>query len=49
MLIAVDGGELHFQGMADKVDQRRDGTLLVTDLKSGSASRFGNLSWDNPV
>jgi len=49
VLIAVDGGELRFQGRADKVDQRRDGTLLVTDLKSGSASRFRNLSGDNPV
>jgi ATP-dependent helicase/nuclease subunit B len=49
VLIAVDGGELHLRGRADKVDQRRDGTLLVTDLKSGSASRFRNLSGDNPV
>ncbi len=49
VLIAVDGGELRFRGRADKVDQRRDGTLLVTDLKSGSASRFANLSGDNPV
>jgi RecB family exonuclease len=47
--IAVDDGELRFRGRADKVDQRRDGTLLVTDLKSGSASRFWNLSGDNPV
>ena len=49
VLIAVDGGQLRFRGRADKVDQRRDGTLLVTDLKSGSASRFRNLSGDNPV
>jgi len=49
VLIAVDGGELRFQGRADMVDQREDGTLLVTDLKSGSARRFTNLSGDNPV
>jgi len=49
VLIAVDDGELRFQGRADKVDRRRDGTLLVTDLKSGSASKFRNLSADNPV
>ena len=49
VLITVEGGELRFQGRADKVDRRRDGTLLVTDLKSGSASRFRNLSGDNPV
>lgn len=47
--IQVDGGELSLRGRADKVDQRRDGTLLVTDLKSRSASRFKNLSGDNPV
>jgi ATP-dependent helicase/nuclease subunit B len=49
VLIQVDGGELRFQGSADKVDQRRDGTLLVTDLKSGSAWTFKKLSADNPV
>jgi RecB family exonuclease len=49
VLVAVDGGELRFRGRADKVDQRRDGTLLVTDLKSGSARSFKNLSADNPV
>jgi RecB family exonuclease len=49
VIIKVPEGELHFQGRADKVDQRRDGSLLVTDLKSGSASRFRNLSGDNPV
>jgi ATP-dependent helicase/nuclease subunit B len=49
VLVQVDGGELRFQGSADKVDQRRDGTLLVTDLKSGSPSRFKKLSEDNPV
>ncbi|MBE3076384.1 MAG: PD-(D/E)XK nuclease family protein [Actinobacteria bacterium] len=47
--IQVDGGELRFQGSADKVDQRRDDTLLVTDLKSGSATAFKKLSEDNPV
>jgi RecB family exonuclease len=47
--IGVDGGELHFRGSADKVDQCRDGTLLVTDLKTGSARRFAGLSEDNPV
>jgi ATP-dependent helicase/DNAse subunit B len=49
VLIAVDGGELRFQGRADKVDQREDGALLVTDLKSGSARSFRDLSADNPV
>jgi hypothetical protein len=47
--IRVKGGELHFRGSADKVDKCRDGTLLVTDLKTGSAWRFAGLSEDNPV
>jgi hypothetical protein len=49
VLIAVGGGELRFQGRADKVDQRKDGTLLVTDLKSGNARSFKDLSAENPV
>jgi ATP-dependent helicase/DNAse subunit B len=49
VLVRVDGGELHFQGSADKVDESLDGTLLVTDLKTGSASRFARLCEDNPV
>jgi hypothetical protein len=49
VLIGVEGGELHFQGSADKVDECSNGTLLVTDLKTGSAWRFAGLSEDNPV
>jgi ATP-dependent helicase/nuclease subunit B len=49
VLIGVDGGELRFRGSADKVDECRDGTLLVTDLKTGSARTFAGLSADNPV
>ena len=30
---------VRFRGAADKVDQRRDGTLLVTDIKTGSAAQ----------
>jgi hypothetical protein len=37
-----------FAGSADKVDQRRDGTILVTDIKSGSARKFKVLGEDNP-
>jgi RecB family exonuclease len=49
VLIGVGRGELHFRGSADKVDQTSNGTLLVTDLKTGSARRFAGLSGDNPV
>jgi RecB family exonuclease len=47
--IRVDGGVVRFRGSADKVDQRRDGTLLVTDLKTGSIRTFKDLSEINPV
>jgi len=47
--IRIDGGLVRFRGKADKVDQRRDGTLLVTDIKSGSTSKFKGLSETNPV
>jgi RecB family exonuclease len=47
--VPVEGGTISFRGSADKVDQRRDGTLLVTDIKTGSARRFKDLSAANPV
>jgi RecB family exonuclease len=47
--IAVDGGTVRFRGSADKVDERRDGTLLVTDIKSGSIRTFKDLSEADPV
>jgi RecB family exonuclease len=47
--IAVDEGIVRFRGSADKVDERRDGTLLVTDIKSGSIRTFKDLSETNPV
>jgi ATP-dependent helicase/nuclease subunit B len=47
--IRIDGGIVRFRGSADKVDQRRDGTLLVTDLKTGSIFTFKDLSETNPV
>ena len=36
------------RGSADKIDQTRDGDLLVTDIKSGSARSFESLE-DDPV
>lgn len=45
----VDGGVLRFRGKADKVDERRDGSLLVTDVKSGSPTGFKGLGETNPV
>ena len=37
-----------FRGSADKVDQARDGTILVTDIKTGSSRTFKVLK-DDPV
>jgi RecB family exonuclease len=49
VLVPVKGGIVHFRGSADKVDERLDGTLLVTDIKSGSIRTFKDLSETNPV
>jgi ATP-dependent helicase/DNAse subunit B len=46
--VRVDGGTVLFRGAVDKIDQRRDGTLLVTDIKSGGARAFKDLSEANP-
>lgn len=44
-----DGGHVRFRGSADKVDQMRDGTLLVTDIKTGSRRTFKDISHGDPV
>jgi ATP-dependent helicase/nuclease subunit B len=40
------GRTIRLRGSADKVDQARDGTLLVTDLKTGGPGRFAVLRTD---
>jgi len=47
--IEIDGASVRFRGSADKVDQRRDGTILVTDIKTGRVKQFAELSEQNPV
>ena len=47
-LVLGEGGTVRFRGSADKVDEARDGTLLVTDIKSGSQRTFKGLK-DDPV
>jgi len=47
--IRIAGGLIRFRGKADKVDQCRDGSLLVSDIKSGSTSKFKSLSETDPV
>ena len=43
-----DGRVLQFRGQADRVDQADDGSLLVLDYKTGSASRYHGLSAEDP-
>jgi hypothetical protein len=46
--VPIEGGEVRMRGSADKVDLAEDGTLLVTDIKSGKADKFKVLD-DDPV
>ncbi len=43
-----DGRTVRFRGSADRVDVQDDGTLVVVDYKSGSASQFKGLCEDDP-
>jgi RecB family exonuclease len=46
----ADGREVLLRGSADKVDRRRDGTLLVTDIKTGRKDTFKDIEKkDDPV
>jgi ATP-dependent helicase/DNAse subunit B len=46
--VAVDipGGRVSFRGSADLVGRRRDGTLVVIDIKTGKASSFKPIEKD---
>ena len=48
-LVLSEGARVRFRGSADKVDQARDGTLLVTDVKTGSQRTFRGIGEDDPV
>ncbi|WP_097187133.1 PD-(D/E)XK nuclease family protein [Ornithinimicrobium cerasi] len=45
----TDGRQVLLRGSADKVDRRRDGTLLVTDIKTGRKDKFTKINEDDPV
>jgi ATP-dependent helicase/DNAse subunit B len=47
--LTVGGRTVLMRGSADKVDQARDGTLFVTDIKTGGNSKFAGLNDDDPV
>lgn len=44
--VEVDGGAIAMRGSADRVDEARDGALLVTDFKTGSARGFKDIRKD---
>ncbi|AXH95504.1 PD-(D/E)XK nuclease family protein [Ornithinimicrobium avium] len=44
-----DGREVLLRGSADMVDRRRDGTLLVADIKTGRKRSFRGISEEDPV
>jgi hypothetical protein len=47
--LEIDGGRrVRFRGSADRVDERADGGLVVTDYKTGSDAAFNGLSEDDP-
>ena len=46
--IELSRGAIGMRGSADRVDETRDGTLIVTDFKTGSARGFSDIS-DDPV
>ncbi|MGI8869611.1 MAG: PD-(D/E)XK nuclease family protein, partial [Mycobacteriales bacterium] len=47
--IAVPGGRIRMRGSADKVDIGADGTIYVTDIKTGSDRNFKGISKDDPL
>jgi hypothetical protein len=44
-----DGRAVRLRGSVDRVDRAADGTLVVTDHKSGGSQRFSKLSGDDPT
>ena len=47
--VAVAGGVVRMKGKIDKVDERRDGTLEVTDFKTGKSHYFADIRKDPVV
>jgi hypothetical protein len=44
-----DGSELRLRGMVDRIDRCADGTLVVTDHKTGRSEYFDDVSDDDPT
>lgn len=41
--------QVHLRGSADKVDITRDGTLIVSDLKTGRTDQYAAITPENPT
>jgi RecB family exonuclease len=47
--VPLPGGTVLMRGSADRVDEGKDGTLYVTDIKTGSTSKYKGLGEHKPV
>jgi ATP-dependent helicase/nuclease subunit B len=47
--VPVPGGVVRMRGSADKVDIDLDGTVYVTDIKTGRRTSFAAISQDDPL
>jgi ATP-dependent helicase/nuclease subunit B len=47
--VPVPSGRVRLRGSADKIDQGKEGTLYVTDIKTGSMRSFKGLGVADPV
>lgn len=47
--VDIDGGALMMRGSADRVDEVNDGTLIVTDFKTGRSDSFRKIVGDPVV
>ncbi|WP_347978203.1 PD-(D/E)XK nuclease family protein [Microbacterium sp. ProA8] len=47
--VQVASGSVGLRGSADRVDQRADGSLVVTDIKSGSSRGFADIERGDPL
>jgi hypothetical protein len=48
-LALPDGRRIGFRGAIDRVDELPDGTLVVTDHKTGKADKLGAVTADDPT
>ena len=48
-LMLPDGRAVGFRGKIDRIDELPDGTLVVTDHKSGKPDKLGSVSADDPT